>query len=593
MCGFAGVVSFGPGEERAFADATLTRDLLDGLAHRGPDGEGTWRCDHEADQPAALLVHRRLAVLDPRPRSGQPFTSADGRLALVYNGELFNFRDLRNELSRDWQTDGDTEVLLAAYEQWGEACVDRFDGMFAFAILDRREPGGRLVLARDPVGEKPLYLTRMNGGSVAFASELRPLRRAVRRLGFGGLGLDVDALRDYLAWGYVPDGRTIHAGIESLLPGTCVTITPEGRSARRYFHAGGRFEEASPDRFESGVTRTRTLVAKAVEKRLVSDVPVGCLLSGGIDSSVVALHMARALGKGVPTFSMGFRDATYDERPFAEEVAQSLGCDHHAFELSAEGLASDDLPRLVRSVGQPFADSSLLPTRLLCEQVRRHVTVALGGDGGDEAFGGYDRYRALLLLRHLAETPGGRSLASLMSMSKPVTRRLSEKHPLRRLTRLVAAANKPPAQQYAEFLRVYQEEQIRWIAGRSSRSLAPQVLLRTDSTQIAGLWFDAFLRPEAEPYDLAATAAALDRSTYLPGDLLVKVDRASMLHGLEVRSPMVDADLVQFCSTLGDDHLTGLRRGKRLLRDAFAKQLPASVFGRRKMGFAVPISSWL
>ncbi len=585
MCGFAGVVSFSSGPpDLARRRHELATPLLTDLAHRGPDGSGTWL----ADDASALFVHRRLAVLDPTPRSSQPFVASNSRLALVYNGEIFNFRDLRRELDRDWQTQGDTEVVLAAYEAWGDACVERFDGMFALAIYDQRNGPAKLFLARDPAGEKPLYVTT-GSETIAFASELRPLRRLVRRLGLGGLELNRQALREYLAWGYVPEGMTIHAGIQTVRPGTCRTVTATGTQSHSTFDAGGRFEPASPDRWQAKITGTRTLVAAAVEKRLVSDVPVGCLLSGGIDSSIVALHMARALGKGVPTFSIGFDNGAYDERPFAEEVARSLGCDHHSFRLSPESIAADDLPRLVGAVGQPFADSSILPTRLLCEQVRQHVTVALGGDGGDELFGGYDRYRALLLLRRLNKLPGSRRFLQAVAALGPIAGRLGEKNVLRRVVRLADSAELSPAEQYAAFMRVFSRDQLRWLAGGASTALPQGLLHHDDPSRVGGMWFDAFARDTG----LAATATAVDRATYLPGDLLTKVDRASMLHGLEVRCPMVDADLLRFASTLRDADLTGPRRGKRLLREAFGHALPTSVFSRKKQGFAVPIASWL
>jgi asparagine synthase (glutamine-hydrolysing) len=601
VCGIAGIVSFDADGPPLAAAQPLSRDLLDTLGHRGPDGEGSWtsRLHQPATpaDPAAILVHRRLSVIDPRPRSSQPFTSPDDRLVLVFNGELFNFHDLRRQLDRDWHTTGDTEVLLAAYETWGEACVEHLDGMFAFAILDRRGAEAKLFLARDPAGEKPLYVAHV-GNTVAFASELRPLRRLMSRLGMPGLDVHAESLRDYLAWGYVPGDLTIHRGVEKLPPGHTMTASARGVRRQRYFDGGGSFELESPRRWQSTVGTTRELVGHAVQKRLVSDVPIGCLLSGGIDSSIVAQQMTRHVDD-VDTFSVGFDGSGaggYDESRFAAEVARFLETTHHEFRISPASLdAEGDLQRLTRSFGEPFADSSMLPTRLLAERVRGHVTVALGGDGGDELFGGYDRYRALLLIERLRQSALGTRAATWMAdVADPLASRLGEKNPLQRLARLAAVADLPAAEQYASHLRLFSRDQIRWISpGGEAAMLSTTVTAADDPGRVGGLWFEPFLRSRDDRPQLAAAAAAIDRVTYLPGDLLTKVDRCSMLHGLEVRCPFVDADLLRFASTLGDDDLTGPRRGKRLLRAAFGQTLPNSVFARKKRGFAIPISSWL
>ncbi len=598
MCGVAGAISYNPDRPLTTAVAETTLRLFcDGMRHRGPDGEGTWT-DHldaspAANRPAVALAHRRLAVIDPRPRSGQPFVGAGGNLVVVFNGEIFNFRQLRSELGGDWQTDGDTEVLLAAYERWGEGCVDRLDGMFAFAIYDARTSRPSLFLARDAAGEKPLFFG-VSDGTALFASELRPLRRAAAKLGWCDLSINADSLREYLAWGYIPGEMTIHRGVEKLPPGCCMTIDAGGLTRRRYFDAGGRFEADGVGRHASAVTRTRTLVGAAVEKRLVSDVPIGCLLSGGIDSSVVALHMRRATGSTVDTFSIGFDgvgSAGYDESAYAAEVANHLDCRHHVFRVSPATFdAAGDLPRLIESLGEPFADSSILPTRVLAEKVRGHVTVALGGDGGDELFGGYDRYRALQLANRLEALPLGKRAASVAtSLLDPIVSRLGEKNPVRRAMRLAGSVSLGTAERYASYMRIFPHSRLRWMTPGGMGGLSATLLSRDAAGRVGGRWFDAFVRGN----DVAAAATAVDRATYLPGDLLVKVDRASMLHGLEVRSPFVDRDLIQFAASLGDNDLIGPRGGKRLLRDAFANSLPSGVFSRKKRGFAVPIGAWL
>jgi asparagine synthase (glutamine-hydrolysing) len=606
MCGFAGVISFSRHCRIDPARASrLARNMDADLAHRGPDGSGTFELglepsapDPSPATPQALLVHRRLAVIDPVPRSDQPFLAAGGGLIAVFNGEIFNYRALRDELSpRPWRTEGDTEVLLAAYEAWGDRCAQRLEGMFAFAILDlRAQAAPRLLLARDPAGEKPLFVAvarALEGdrwseasdsahriGGVAFASELAPLRRVP----WIDLSLNRPALLDYLSWGYVPGARTIHCGIGKLLPGHVQIITPSGEARRRYFDSGGRHRLAGDHRWTSAVTITRELVASAVEKRLVADVPIGCLLSGGIDSSIVALHMARALereGRRLDTFSIGFDDPRYDETAYAREVAEHLGTRHHAFHVRPE--VAEILPKLARVFGEPFADSSAIPTQYLAQQTRRHVTVALGGDGGDELFGGYDRYVALRLAERARSIP-----LPLRRLAALAAGRLPASHPKSRgarLRRLGTTINESAGERYAGYMRLFSHPMI-------VRLLPPGTVAREDRGRVADRWFDAYL----EGRDVVAAATALDRVTYLPGDLLVKADRCSMLHALEVRSPFMDVELLRFAGTLGEAGLLesdGVRTAKkRLLRDAFSTRLPASVFGRPKMGFAVPVGEW-
>lgn len=606
MCGFAGVVSF---SRQCAVHAARAGDLAEGLAadlaHRGPDGRGTFTLglDDRAPEPSpahpqVLFTHTRLAVIDPVPRSDQPFYGAGGKLVLIYNGEIYNYRGLREELSpRDWRTQGDSEVLVAAYERWGDRCVERLEGMFAFALLDLRDPADpRVLLARDPAGEKPLYYAvqtiddSSNGApgdadistiaGVAFASELAPLRR------FQWIDLSVDqaALQDFFAWGYIPGRQTIHAGVSKLLPGHVQIVSPTRNLRRRYFDPGGHHELDGDDRWASAVTLTRELMGRAVERRLVADVPIGCLLSGGIDSSIVALHMSRAMqrdGRKLDTFSIGFDDPRYDESAYAQEVAAHLGASHHSFHVRPD--VAETLPKLARVFGEPFADSSAIPTHYLAQQTRQHVTVAQSGDGGDELFGGYDRYVALRLVERARRVP-----APLRKLAAIAARRIPEAHPKSkraRLRRLGVSLGESAGERYAGYMRLFAHPLI-------VRLFPPGAVAREEPGRIADRWFNAYLKGR----DVVSAAAALDRVTYLPGDLLVKADRCSMLHALEVRSPFMDPELLRFASTLGESGLLesdGLRPAKkRLLRDAYATQLPASVFNRPKMGFAVPVGDW-
>jgi asparagine synthase (glutamine-hydrolysing) len=589
MCGFAGVVVW---DERYRVDRQTLLRMSARLAHRGPDGQGLTLSEDgkvDADRPQVGLVHRRLAVIDPDPRADQPFRLGHGSggqdAVLVFNGEIYNYRDLRRQLEPllpgpSWQTQCDTEVLLAAWRAWGERCVDHFNGMFAFAVWDPQD--NALFLARDRMGEKPLYYAVAPDPSIdavhapchaiAFASELA----ALREVPWVDCAIDLPALHNYLMFGYVPGEMTIHTGARKVRPGQWLRISPQQRARHRYFNAGGHFYGSRP-LDETLPQRTRRLVDEAVRRRLVADVPVGCLLSGGIDSSVVAASMVRVAGAQVRTFSIGFDDPRYDETPFAAEVARHLGTRHDQFIVRPDAAA--DLPRLAEVFGEPFGDSSALPMHYLARETRRHVKVALSGDGGDELFGGYDRYRAMAAAERIASLPfplphlaGSRMWQWLPGV-----------HPKSRLTKLkrfAEAVRLPAAQRYARFMRIYQPEDL-------ARLYAPGLRLQTDERVIADEWFNAY----HDQRDAVAAALALDRVTYLPGDLLTKVDRASMLHNLEVRSAFMDHELVGFASELEREELMG-GGPKRLLREAFSADLPPRVFQRPKMGFAVPIGEW-
>jgi asparagine synthase (glutamine-hydrolysing) len=562
MCGFAGVVVW---EERfRVSRETLERMGL-AVAHRGPDDSGLHITREAApitpEAPQVGMAFRRLSILDPDPRSNQPFT--DGRHWLVFNGEIYNFRELREELERldpayAWRTSGDTEVLLRSYAVWGEKCVEHLNGMFAFAVWDEQER--TLFLARDRMGQKPLYVATpycaSNVPSIAFASEIG----AIRKLPWFSTDLEDDALCQYLRYGCIGDESTIFSGVEKLAPGMWRSFQQGSGNGDYYFFPN---DAASPA--GDAVAETRRLVSRAVERQLVSDVPLGVFLSGGVDSSIVAA-CARRCGQ-VETFSIGFDDAGFDETAYAEQVAGHLGTKHHAFKVTPR--AGEDLPRLAEVFGEPFADSSALPTHYLARETRQHVKVALSGDGGDELFGGYDRYRAMQIGSRLG----------FLSLMSGMGRMVARGHPKARLTRagrLLASLGLAPAQRYDSYLRLFDDAAITalWRAPRKIAAIE--------------LTFGAELQRCGDP---VRAAAATDRILYLPDDLLTKLDRASMLHALEVRSPFMDHELVQFAAGLTTDQL--LRGGpKRMLREAFSRDLPDFVFRRKKMGFAVPIGEW-
>lgn len=573
MCGFAGVIVW----DQNFRVSQATLEQMSAqVAHRGPDGHGLFLSpdsEIDPDRPQIALAHRRLAILDPDPRANQPFTDNQGRW-IVFNGEIYNFRELRKELSQlkpdyAWRTTGDTEVLLVAYDVWGERCVRRLNGMFAFAVWDG--PGQSLFLARDPMGQKPLYIATpprsSDIGAVAFASELPVLRVLPWCCG------DVDqiSLAAYLRWGCIGNQSTIYKSVEKLAPGMWRRFS-RGANRGQDFYFSPNDAAAEPVHTCGAL---RELVRGAVGRQLVSDVPVGCFLSGGVDSSVIAAAACAASGGSkLLTFSIGFDDPRYDETRYAAQVATHLGTEHHQFTVTANAIA--DLPEIARVCGEPFGDSSALPTHYLSRETRRHVKVALSGDGGDELFGGYDRYRAMRLDRYLRGLPPRlrRWLIALPAAGLP---ELHPKSAGSKLKRFLMTVDQAPARRYAAFMRIFDDATISQLSGRC-------LTLPPDDVEVK---FNSL----ATDRDPVQAALAADRVTYLPDDLLTKVDRTSMLHALEVRSPFMDPELVRFAAGLSTDQL--LKGGpKRMLREAFAQDLPAWVFQRKKMGFAVPVGEW-
>jgi asparagine synthase (glutamine-hydrolysing) len=578
MCGFAGIVTWDAGKR-------ITRPVLQAMsariAHRGPDGEGLY-LNHETEvdknRPQCGLIHRRLAILDLDERSLQPFDDGKNNQWLVFNGEIYNFRELRAELTQadagyTWRTTGDTEVLLRAYEVWGDKCLEKFNGMYAIAIWDQAK--SELFLARDRMGQKPLYYALFNAGtdhmSIAFASELA----ALREVPWLDPKINRGALIDYLRWGYIAGPGTIYENASTLGPGEARRINGP---AVDWFYNPNQVQQKSGIEVphESKIETTRNLVTEAVRRQLVSDVPIGCFLSGGIDSSIIAAAMKAAVpvNQEVHTFSIGFHDPRYDETEYAAEVAQHLGTIHQQFYVKPD--AAEDLPKLAEVYGQPFGDSSALPTHYLSRETRKHVKVALSGDGGDELFGGYDRYRAMAISQRLRAVAPLRSLAT-----SGIWQKLPGHHPksaIIRLKRLLRHVNDSPAAQYTSLMRLFDDNAIACLMGAEKISRAEPYTARYEEYLLGGR-------------DPVQAALALDRRLYLPDDLLVKLDHASMLHALEVRSPFMDHEIVQFAAGLSSDELIK-GGGKRLLREAFARDLPKQVFRRRKMGFAVPIGEW-
>ena len=555
--------------EGARADISAGPAMRDTLAHRGPDGAGELELEAPEFGLRGWLGHRRLKVIDVSGSADQPMVGAGGAVALTYNGEVYNFRELRSELETlgaRFRSSGDTEVVLRAYEQWGEDFVERLDGMFALAVWDARR--GRLLLARDRTGKKPLFYC-VQEGRITFGSEIKALLACpwVRT------EPELAHMAEFLTFGYVPHPRTLYRGIEQVPPGSVVAYGREGAAPPRRYWDLAASVAGRPDASPDPATIAR-LIGEATARRLIADVPLGALLSGGVDSSLVVGLMARATEEPVRTFAVGFADDdSFDERPYARTVAERFGTRHTEYVVRPDAVAL--LDRLLWHHDQPFADSSAIPTYLVCQLAREHVTVVLNGDGGDEVFGGYERFVAAALAERLPRATGalGRWAAPLLPVDSGYYSRR------RRLERFTEAADLPPQERYQSWISVMNRDLVEDL-------LAPA----------AGM--GACERSMDAAYGRVADAPLLDRImyanfvTYLPDDLAVKMDRMSMAHSLEARSPFLDTALVEYLATIPAARKIGLRRLKPLLRRALRPMLPPEIWNRRKHGFGVPLGRW-
>ncbi|MBI4507235.1 MAG: asparagine synthase (glutamine-hydrolyzing) [Chloroflexi bacterium] len=591
MCGIAGFVDLARATGAPVLQATAEA-MAETLAHRGPDDRGVW-----IDAAAGVaLGHRRLAIIDLSPEGHQPMLSASGRYAVVYNGEIYNFQALRAELARlgcTFRGHSDTEVLLAAVAQWGVfAALQRFNGMFAFVLWDRVER--TLYLARDRLGEKPLYYGWM-GQVFLFGSELKALRA------HPAFRADVsrDALALYLTYNYIPAPYAIYRGAAKLPPGTLLALRAANGSARPTPHAYWSVREAAergvadPWRGSSveAAAYLDALLRDAVKLRMVADVPLGAFLSGGIDSSTVVALMQAQSERPVRTFSIGFLEAGYNEAEHAKAVARHLGTDHTELYITpAEAMAV--IPRLPRLYDEPFADSSQIPTFLVSELARRHVTVSLSGDGGDELFLGYPRYvwgrriwqrigwlpvplrtAAAAALTALPADAWDALLGRLGPLLPREVRGREPGHKLHRLAEVLAVA-RPEA--------LYERLMAHWSAPERvvpGAATLPTVL--SDTRRWAAL------------PDFTQRMMYFDMAMYLPDDILAKVDRVSMGVGLEARVPLLDHRVVELAWRLPLALKLRDGQGKWLLRQVLYRYVPRALIERPKMGFGVPVGAWL
>ncbi len=552
MCGIAGIVE---------AEGSPSRELLERMGqtitHRGPD-DGRVEVFGRAG-----FSFRRLSIIDVAG-GGQPISNETGRIHVMCNGEIYNYLDLRRELEslgHRFKTHSDVETIVHGYEQWGDDIPKHLHGMFAFAIWD--EDQQRLLLGRDRLGKKPLVYAESQG-RITFGSEFSAVL-ADRRV-----SRDVDrrAIHDYLTYQYVPAPASGFKAIRKLPPAHVLVF--EGGSAKisRYWQPSctPRLDLT----MEDAVNETERRLKEAVRKRLMSEVPLGAFLSGGVDSSLIVALMSEFTK--VKTFSIGFEESGFNELPHARAVAERYATDHHEFVVKSN--AAEVLPKLVRHYGEPYADSSALPSYYLAKLTREHVTVALNGDGGDEFFAGYDRYRALHYFK----------LARVLMPFGPAARALSRWRALPpRVRRAFAGAGLPPRQAYARLMSYFSPEQKTEVYTKAMRHEVDA----TDSFE----FLYSFMEESGESVGVRLLQYA-DAMTYLPGDILTKVDIATMANSLEGRSPLLDHELVEWALRLPDRVSANHSEGKLVLKALARKHLPASVIDRPKMGFGIPINDW-
>jgi asparagine synthase (glutamine-hydrolysing) len=568
MCGIVGI--FDTRGERPI-DRDILQGMNDSQRHRGPDGDGLHL------EPGVGLGHRRLAIIDVATGQ-QPLYNEDGSVGIVYNGEIYNFQELTRELiaaGHRFRTHSDTEVIVHAWEEWGADCVRRFSGMFAFALWDRNRR--TLFLARDRLGKKPLYYSLLDDGLLVFGSELKSLlvHRNLRRR------IDPLAVEDYFAFGYVPDPRTIVADVHKLPPATTLEVV-RGRplpGPREYWQL--EFRPRSNGSEAQYASELVSQLRDAVGKRLISEVPLGAFLSGGVDSSAVVSQMAQLSDKPVTTCSISFGDPRYDESQFASLVAERYRTDHSVRRVESDDFALID--KLIDVYDEPFADSSALPTYRVCQLARERVTVALSGDAGDENLGGYRRYKW-----HVYEERVRRRLPlglrrGVFGVAARLYPKLDWAPRVFRAKSTLEALARDSMEGYFHSVSVVGDAlRARLFSEGFRRQLQGYNAIEVFRAQARGA-------PRNDPL---ALVQYLDFRTYLPGDILTKVDRASMAHSLEVRVPMLDHAFVEWAATVPSDLKLRGAEGKYLLKKAMEPYVPHEVMYRPKMGFAVPLAAW-
>ncbi|MCF6353711.1 MAG: amidotransferase 1, exosortase A system-associated [Candidatus Polarisedimenticolaceae bacterium] len=568
MCGITGIVD-------TLGKREIDRDLLhrmnESQYHRGPDEGGIHI------EPGVGLAHRRLSIID-LSSGQQPLFNEDGSVVIVYNGEIYNFQQLSEELKaagHRFKTHCDTEVIVHAWEEWGEACVEHFRGMFAFAIWDRRQE--MLFMARDRLGIKPLFYAHLSNGQLLFGSELKAIFEHPELK----WEIDPKAVEEYFGYGYVPEPRTILKNVYKLSPGHHLTIRRGGKTPEPVEYWDVPFQlSPAMDEVEAQEEMIRRL-REAVDIRLVSEVPLGAFLSGGVDSSAVVAMMAGLSSDPVNTCSISFGDPKFNEAKYAQEVAERYATNHQVGEVDPNDFGL--LKKLAGLYDEPYADSSAMPTYRVCELARKHVTVALSGDGGDENLAGYRRYRWHTYeekMRSLMPLALRRSLFGFLGAAYP---KLDWAPKIFRGKSTFQSLARDSVEGYFHSISIFSNE------------MRSQLFSDSFKSELQGYNGVEVLRRHAQnsPTDHPLSLVQyLDMKTYLVGDILTKVDRASMAHSLEVRVPLLDHKLVEWISSLPPNLKLKGREGKYIFKKGLEPLLPNSILYRPKMGFAVPLAGW-
>jgi len=556
MCGICLVI----GAEHSNRDAAVMR-MVAAQRHRGPDASGL------VGSSSCLLGHTRLSIIDLSTGS-QPMTSADGRHTITYNGEIYNFKEIRQKLERfgaHFRTSSDTEVILASYLAWGRTCLDSFRGMFAFAIWDDSE--GRLFCARDLFGEKPLYFARTTSGGLVVSSEMKGILAS----GLIDPVLDMTSIDAYLTFGYIPPDRTVYANVSTLPPGHYMTWQEGSIDIARYWEP--RFS-STPVTPQDAAAHLRVLIERAVERQMVSDVPVGAFLSGGLDSSTIVALMQQRSTRPVKTFSVGF-GTWINELPYARVVAEHYGTEHHEINLGTPDITVL-LEKMAEVYDEPFADTSNIPTFLISEFASKHVKVVLSGDGGDELFGGYAWYPPLVRSQTAPSSYAAWIVLRILSKS------LKDRNDS---IRILSVASGMAARWKDPWERCM-------MSGTQFRVNERKKLWGTRTKEVIPFVPGEIIRP---PDSVTGINRGFyhDLSNYLPGDILVKVDRAAMANSLETRAPFLDRDVAEFALSLPVSLRVRGNETKVVLREACLDLWPESLRYRKKQGFGVPIAAWL
>jgi asparagine synthase (glutamine-hydrolysing) len=569
MCGITGIVDL---TQKRGINQNLLRDMNDRLVHRGPDGCGFHF------EPGVGFGHRRLSIIDIGG-GAQPMFNEDSSVVITYNGEIYDFADLQEELiaaGHQFRTRCDTEVIVHAWEEWGEACLQHLHGMFAFAIWDRNRQ--TTFIARDRFGKKPLYYSFLNDGQFVFASELKALllHPDVQR------EIEPTAVEDYMTFGYIPDPKTIFRSIHKLPPGHFLKLKHGDRKIQTQQYWDIQFDvRPGPVDEQEICDELNAKLASATRRRLISDVPLGAFLSGGVDSSAVVYAMAKVSSEPVNTCSISFGDPKYNEAQYAQEVADLLGTNHRVEQVDTDDFGLVD--RIPDIYDEPFADSSAIPTFRVCELARKHVTVALSGDGGDEIFAGYRRYRWHMHEQFVRDRIPDSIRRSLFGLAGSFYPKMDWAPRVFRAKSTLQAIARDSLHAYLHSVSILPND----LHGRLFSTEFKRELQGYTAQEV-------FARhaKNCDTDDSLSLIQYLDIKTYLPGDILTKVDRASMANSLEVRVPILDTDLASWACTLPSSIKLKRREGKYVFKKALEGSVPDDILYRDKMGFAVPLASW-